>query len=337
MANEIQTKKFFVVGRHATDFGHIQVEVVGSANVTFALNKAEVIGQLTEIEQQAITASAEAVVMQNTPGVVAAAMPQWLNTSQLRWGVIVSVPGERQAGISKEWVTRWADDPDSNWAVEAAMKIAAEAVRFANGRAQVEHDQAFLKVTVDPVTPFVFDHIEWFEREPDTFIVSGAYLRQAAGAFAYTAGMVGMDIGGYELDSYVASVLAQSSDSQIWAKLFSLREKGRIWTIYTEGEGVRITLPDYTSSGLKPLSEIIGWVETQPFSTSFPLQVGAGEDDIRVILEQNPKTQVFVFFPTGGDNFKLESERTRLESVFARMGMKISPPKAFGSGMIYRR
>ena len=82
-----------------------------------------------------------------------------------KWGVIISVPGPRTAGVVTEYIT-------------AETSLLVKALKDANGRAKIEivserraeYDSesesaalinATVRLTVDPVTEFKFDHIEW--------------------------------------------------------------------------------------------------------------------------------------------------------------------------------
>lgn len=153
--------KAIVIGRHAGELPDI--EIVAQESVTFALDLATCNVQIAEIINNAKRNNLDAVIFQNTPGIVAACLvraactmsDEWLPVSknaELKIGVIVSKPGERTAGVSMTF----------EFQDLANCQEAASAVRFANGRAKiVQDDETDLIVTVDLVTPFVFDHIEW--------------------------------------------------------------------------------------------------------------------------------------------------------------------------------
>lgn len=167
----------FIVGRHTPDLGDSPVFIVGSAAPTFSLNRAEVARQLIEIEHAANAAGAKHILLQNVPAAVAGALIAHLGRTMSQWGVVVSVPGERQAGVSKTF--KFEADPDGvdPWArAEQAVKMVEQAVKFVNARATTvvalpgrgygDNYISSITVTVDPVTPFVFSHIEWLNTPP---------------------------------------------------------------------------------------------------------------------------------------------------------------------------
>lgn len=162
----------FIVGRHAPDLGDSPVFIVGSAAPTFALNRAEVARQLIEIEHAANAAGAKHVLLQNVPAAAAGALVAHLGRTMSQWGVVVSVPGERRAGVERTF--DFFSDPDTAQPLEYAKgsaESAAEAVAFVNGRAKTSIQpvcagHAKMTVTADPVTPFVFSHIDWLNTPP---------------------------------------------------------------------------------------------------------------------------------------------------------------------------
>lgn len=70
----------------------------------------------------------------------------------MKLGVIISVPGERAAGIEVR---------SHQFADEFGAEEAARIVNAANGRVAAAQSGGVVSFTVDPVTPFVFSHIEW--------------------------------------------------------------------------------------------------------------------------------------------------------------------------------
>jgi len=152
------TKRILVVGRHAGSLPP-EFEVVETQSITFSTEFWECCGQINEVFSKA--AMLEAVpVFQNTPGIVAAA----LSKVSGEWGVIVSKPGERKSGVVKTF--------DFGMPAEATFFVgmaatAQEAVKFVNARAvtAIDKDRDILTITVDPVTEFVFDHIEFVKGE----------------------------------------------------------------------------------------------------------------------------------------------------------------------------
>lgn len=167
----------FVVGRHAPDLGDAPVFVVGSSAPTFALNREEVAQQLLEIDTAANAAGAKHVLLQNVPAAAAGALVAHLGRTMNRWGVVVSIPGERRAGASRTF--EFQADPDGvdpRGLASSAVKMAEQAVKFVNARASVDvtlpgegymnNYISNITVTCDPVTPFVFSHIDWLNIPP---------------------------------------------------------------------------------------------------------------------------------------------------------------------------
>jgi hypothetical protein len=144
--------KAILVGRHAGDIPG--VEVIEQRNITFALNVSEAFRQLEELLLDAHRAGA-GLLLQNTPGIIGAVLYKFapfLHGCETPLGVIISVPGERQAGIVREFN---CDNPMDLNTIESAVK-------FANGRAAVASAGTYtISVTVDPVPQFAFSHIEW--------------------------------------------------------------------------------------------------------------------------------------------------------------------------------
>ena len=162
--------KALVIGRHAGEVPG--VEVVETKAVTFPTTASECVQVLAGLEDDATALGAEVVLLQNTPGQVAAALTQqaalaakaiW-GTAPVpeavlgwgaRWGVVVSLPGERPGKVSKNIMTCDAEQ-------------VKEAVAFANPRAKTTvftdgyDDVAVVSIEVDgPPMPFEFSHIEW--------------------------------------------------------------------------------------------------------------------------------------------------------------------------------
>lgn len=177
-------KKAIIVGRHTPDLGQEaeNIEIVSQEAVTFPTDLIGTIQALETLKSKAFEMNADAVLLQNTPGIVTAGLMYLKNSHQFgtgvfgfRWGIIISVPGERQSGVTETFVFEADGDGvlPGSWSQTNAT-TAQKAVSFANGRAKTEiresekirghHGEAVaheLLVTVDPVTPFVFSHIEW--------------------------------------------------------------------------------------------------------------------------------------------------------------------------------
>lgn len=147
-----------VVGRHAPDLGKDaeEFEIVKCENVTFSLKRDECRAQLLALVKDAGALDAR-VLLQNTPGVVTAALSDIIG---IGIGVIISVPGPRQAGVTETF-----NAGNDYMAGLPASEIGAELIRavaFANARAKCEkYGDCGIRVTVDPVPLFVYSHIEW--------------------------------------------------------------------------------------------------------------------------------------------------------------------------------
>jgi hypothetical protein len=170
---EMSTKAI-IVGRHTSDLGSEaeNFEIVGNENVMFSLVRSEAVQQLEQLFATAQSVGAEAILLQNVPAILAAALldEQAKAGGQLpfRIGLIISVPGPRQAGVSEQFLV-WASQSTNELGTPdvAAVEAAEAAVRFANGRAKIERSSEpvdgdwVLTITVDPVPQFQFSHIEW--------------------------------------------------------------------------------------------------------------------------------------------------------------------------------
>lgn len=150
------TKRILVVGRHVGQLPS-EFEVVEQQSISFNLDFMECAAQVQELFARA--AMLDAVpVFQNTPGILAAVLSQVSG----KWGVIVSVPGERKAGVTKVFDFGMPQEVASFYGMAG---IAEEVVKFVNARAHTTVNENFekLMVTVDPIPEFVFDHIEFVD------------------------------------------------------------------------------------------------------------------------------------------------------------------------------
>lgn len=144
-------QKSVLVGRHNSD-PIPGFEIVVQKPITWAVDADEVCRQICSLEQEAIDAGAEHVLLQNMPATLAAAwrLNEGRGQFRLPWSIIISVPGERPANVEREFAFDAGID-----ALEAA-----QAVAFANPRAKVTHASgASFVVSVDPPMPFVFSHV----------------------------------------------------------------------------------------------------------------------------------------------------------------------------------
>lgn len=168
--------KAIVIGRHAPDFGQVQVEVVGGPrNIMFPGTADECLPVVQELLAEARREGA-AVLFQNLPGQLAAAVMGIVAQYQLgmgysvNWdtgypslhpapealpqiGVVVSVPGPRPAGAVKHWDVQG----------DEAERL-VEAIKFANPNAKVAKDEKGVTLTVDAPMAFVYSHIAWLHK-----------------------------------------------------------------------------------------------------------------------------------------------------------------------------
>jgi len=160
--------RVILVGRHAPADLPENIEVVGQENITWPTNLEATERQLEELVKRAAETDA-AILLQNVPGPLAVALVRFALANEkylgdpfsgscienhgrtpVRVGVIVSIPGPREAGVLYETP------------YEEGMLGLIEAV---NPNARVEFidrsDGPSMRVTVDPPTKFKFSHIEW--------------------------------------------------------------------------------------------------------------------------------------------------------------------------------
>lgn len=139
--------KVTLIGRHVSE-PMPGVEIAEQVNVEWPLDLGECRAKLREVFS---AAQAPNLLLQNVPGILAAALFAERDIFAGRGlGIIISVPGPRLAGVTKSWPVE----------AEGAAVVEA-AVAHANGRARVTVGDSTVTVTVDPVSPFRFDHIEW--------------------------------------------------------------------------------------------------------------------------------------------------------------------------------
>lgn len=150
----------FIVGRHTNNLPEQQYTVVGSEAVTFATDVGSCKKQLRDLLNKA-TAQEAALVLQNTPGIVAIALAQLAADANgyglgAAVGVIISKVAPREAGVARKF------EIDGTYAADSFCK----AVAFANPNAKIQNTNpgfspAEYTVTVDPPMKFEFSHIEW--------------------------------------------------------------------------------------------------------------------------------------------------------------------------------
>lgn len=144
-----------LVGRHTPDFGGERVNIVGQEAPTFSTDARGSMSTIVDLAWKAKELDA-ALVFQNTPSQVAVAIARindWPCTRGV--GVIVSVPGKREAGVRK--TVHCTTMEDAHDIIQAAT--------FANPNAKVEQDGTTVTIVVDPPMKFVYSHIEWLWQE----------------------------------------------------------------------------------------------------------------------------------------------------------------------------
>lgn len=174
--------KAILIGRHAPQMGQ-DIKIIEQRAVTFPATAAECRPVIESMMAEAATQGA-ALLFQNTPGQVAAALTQivgetayetgvsaasgwYAGANNTRVGVIISVPGPRPGKVRKVYPVYF----DDYYEFEAAVKLAnpRASVGFAsydepdvNGNVGYSTNIQPVFVEVDgPPMPFVFSHIEW--------------------------------------------------------------------------------------------------------------------------------------------------------------------------------
>lgn len=145
-------RPILLVGRHDPSMLPDSVVVQETANVTFALDLNTCMEQVKSLIQRA-EAFGGSVVFQATPGILAVALVYTTHDRNEPIGILISKQGEadRTANVTKAETFLSPGEADK----------AVALVQHANGRAKTSVDETTVMVTVDPVKPFVLDHIEW--------------------------------------------------------------------------------------------------------------------------------------------------------------------------------
>lgn len=147
-----ETINALLIGRH-TDAELPGVNVVEQRDVFWDMDKDECRIQWHEIIREVKKRDdVDAVVLQNVPGILASVLATGNVTSDPRIGFVIQ--------DSKPEMRR--EQRDFPFQQDDALMQAANAVKFANGRAEVETDFAELNLIVGCSTPqFKLHHIEW--------------------------------------------------------------------------------------------------------------------------------------------------------------------------------
>lgn len=144
-------QKVILIGRHKLS-GEENLEIIEQKNINFPSTSNECEPIIHALLEEAKSQNA-ALVFQAMPAQVSICVANIINDdTEYQAGGIVSIPGERLAGVTKVF------DSDHQFIAELVEEVA----KFANPRAKTEIDGLSCKVTVDPPMRFKFSHIEWF-------------------------------------------------------------------------------------------------------------------------------------------------------------------------------
>lgn len=154
-------RRVILLGRHEAAGLPDDIEVVKQESVTWATDINGIDEQWYTIRHMATANNAD-ILLQNVPGILAVFLARMSyekgakgsksTLGTLRIGVIISVPGERTAGVEYH---------SNQFADEYGAHECARLVSAANGRVNPTVKNGIVSFSVDPVTPFIFSHIEW--------------------------------------------------------------------------------------------------------------------------------------------------------------------------------
>lgn len=156
-----------IVGRHTPEGLPQNIRIHRQFDITWSTDAGECARQWQELREEVKNLPqyqpGMKIILQNVPAILAAVLLKTPGVAR-GVGIIVSKPGERKAGVEK--IYRFAEMAENSYTSAVSDARAAERlVKEVNPRAKtsVEGDDlnAKLIVTMDPPTPFVFDHIEW--------------------------------------------------------------------------------------------------------------------------------------------------------------------------------
>jgi len=161
--------KAIVVGRHSPDFGSEDIEIILQENINFPATSRETIPVVEVLIAKAVETGA-ALLFQNSPAQLTVALHRAIVEHQIGWkdqarslppiGIVVSIPGERPAGVRKMYKFATGNCGDEDF-VEEAKDLA----KFVNPRVKIEEEQyQGIWFEVDPPMRFVFSHIEWLNQ-----------------------------------------------------------------------------------------------------------------------------------------------------------------------------
>ncbi len=146
--------KAIIVGRHKLS-GNEGLEVVRQENINFPATSDECREVVYGLLQTALETDA-AVVFQMMPGQLAVCCADIIkDDTRYQLGIIINKPGERLAGVKKDFNFIGNDMTDLG-------NEAIQLVNFVNPRAKIEGKDGIVSVVVDPPLRFQFSHIEWF-------------------------------------------------------------------------------------------------------------------------------------------------------------------------------
>jgi len=153
-----------LIGRHSGELGGTY-SIVGQENVTFPDDEQNMKRTLFDIMATAISLKANAVVFQNTPVLLTAALLRAVQTHSDEWnnpfyplrfgGIVSKQPDTRPANVAIMSAVYCGDSSS-----DAALRQIVNAV---NPRAQVTAFQnGYHTIEIDPLIPFEFVRVEWF-------------------------------------------------------------------------------------------------------------------------------------------------------------------------------
>lgn len=139
-----------LVGRHTGDLPE-NINIVEQKAITWSVNPLILGDQWRDLVNEAQAKNCR-ILLQNVPGVLATIFLSQEFDCPVPIGVVISVAGERLAGVEEVWSYDFTRERD--YAIQLAKTM--------NPRAKIEIiDHWSFKTTIDPVNPFVFNRIEW--------------------------------------------------------------------------------------------------------------------------------------------------------------------------------
>lgn len=165
--------KAIVVGRHKPTGGE-GIEIIGNEDKNGIPQPRPIMFPATAegckpLLGQLLTEASETdccLLFQAIPAQLAVAIA-WMASKKI--GAIVNIPGPRLTAVSREFYSDAGD----------GVGTIAAAVEFANPRAKltVSDGRQVLTVSIDPFSPFVFSHVQWFNGSCSNWSLRGFLAR----------------------------------------------------------------------------------------------------------------------------------------------------------------